>query len=211
MSKLDDIYIDLVRDKNRSRTITISLAAFALICIISAFAFAFMVHKDSLDNMYSVDKQGNVSSLERVNVITKVPDEMKFQLNYLFSTYYTYDFQDLKAKREAGLLILDEQDGFKLEEKWESWFADVQNQSLSQVAEFVPESIRLTKLSDTHFGVTAQAILSVDNAGYQNIYVLEIETKAKRVGRYFPTNPHGFVFYDYTDRLELKESNVSIE
>lgn len=211
MKETNDFFIDIIKEKNKSRIIVLSVVGLALVIVICSLLFAFSVYRDSTKNVYAIGKSGNVSSLEKVKLITSLPDELKFQFTYLFSTYYTVDFTSTES-RESALRLFVNKDYIALEDKWESWFKSLQDQSLSQEAVLIEESLKITPLfQDGHYEVSAQAILSVHNAGYQNIHLLTVSTKVKRVNRSFPLNPHGFIFYDYTDEVEEREKNVPIQ
>ncbi|MEQ8580062.1 MAG: hypothetical protein RIB01_15240 [Balneola sp.] len=211
MKEATDLFVDIIKEKNRSRIIVLSVVGLCLAIILSSLIFAYVVYRESSNTAYAIGESGNVSTLEKVELITKTPDELKFQLTYLFSAYYTIDFTNTES-RESALRLFVNDDYIKLEKKWEPWFKNVREQSLSQEAVFVEESLKISQLNQSgHFQVFAQAILSVDNAGYQNIYVLSVNTKVKRVGRSFPLNPHGFIFYDYQDEIVLRDKNVPIQ
>jgi hypothetical protein len=219
---VNDIFYDLIRDKNRNRILVIGVAAVAAFITVSALIFAYIIYQDSTRTQYSVSKEGNVSKLEKVKVINEIPEEALFHSQYMFSTYYTFSYTNLQDKREAGLWLVDKKDGLKLEEKWKPWFSQVMKENLKQVAfvsmdqgnkeyfEFFKKSFKIKRISDDIFQVRVSAKVEVTNSNFLNVYVITIDAKVRRVDRDFPLNPHGFMFFDYKDELQLERENVPL-
>ena len=204
------VWVDLVKEKNKARTASIVVAVSSSLIVCLGLIFSYSVYLDQTATQYAVDKSGNVSSLVKTKVITEVPEEAKFHCAYLFNTYFTYDFANMQDKREAGLWIIDEKDGRALEEKWARWYTDVSNQSLSQVATFDETTFAFREVRKGIYQLKASARLEVINANRMSVYTMEIESFIRRVERSFPRNPHGFVFFDFKDKLVLIEANIEI-
>jgi hypothetical protein len=219
---VNDIFYDLVRDKNRNRILVIAVAAIAAFITVSSLIFAYIIYQDSTSTQYSVSKEGNVSKMEKVKIINEIPEEALFHSQYMFSTYYTFSYTNLPDKREAGLWLVDKKDGLKLEEKWKPWFSQVMKENLKQVAfvsmdqgnkeyfEFFKKSFKIKRISDDIFQVRVSAKVEVTNSNFLNVYVITIDAKVRRVDRDFPLNPHGFMFFDYKDELQLERENVPL-
>ena len=222
-SKIDTVFIDLIREKNRNRLIVYAVSALCGVVSISALLFAYSVYKNETQTQYAVSQEGNVSKLEKVSTVSEAPEEALFHCQYMFNTYYTYSYTNVEQKREAGLWLIDNKDGINLEEKWKPWFNTVLFENLQQKAftniedgnkeyfDFFTKSFKIKKLSDQVFIIEAACKFEVTNANYINVYDLVIKSKLRRVNRSFPKNPHGFVFFDYSDELVLVKENVSIE
>lgn len=205
------IYFDLIKDKNRMRLFTLGVCALAGFVSLCALAFAYKVHNDSANNMYAVSQEGNVSKLEKVKVITQIPDEARFHIEYLMDTYYSYNFQNMERQRENALQIIDEIDGKALEKKWEKWHSNVRGESLDVRTTFEPETFDIKLINEENFLVNATGLMKVTNGGVYSTYRLKIETKLLRVDRSFPWNPHGFICYNFKDGIEEIEKNIKVK
>lgn len=217
MTKIPDkvtaVYIDLMREKSKNRTIVIGTVVLCSVISLFSMLFAYLVYRNETQTQYAVTADGNVSKLERVDALTELPQEALFHCQYMFHTYYTFDFTNLKAKREAGLWLVDPENGTALEEKWKPWFNNILAQNLQQKAycsledgnneyyEFFKDSFKFKRLSANTYQLQASVIIAVNNNDFSNRYELTIFGNLKRVARDFPRNPHGFVFYNYRDEL----------
>jgi hypothetical protein len=217
-----EVYLDLIREKNKNRNVVMSLAAAFVISLIAALFFAYSVYKNESGNQYAVSAEGNVSKLSRVKVITEVPSEALFHCSYMYNTFYTYSHSNLRSALDAGLRLLDLKDAKTLKTKWEPWFKRVGEENLTQKAYTSPEqgneeyfqffksSFKIRQLSSNIFEIEVKAKVEVSNANFVNLYVITINSKLKRVDRDFPTNPHGFIFFDYKDQLQLEQENIPL-
>ncbi|HNP94274.1 MAG TPA: hypothetical protein PKJ63_01550 [Cyclobacteriaceae bacterium] len=215
--KVTAVYIDLMREKSKNRTIVIGTVVLCSVISLFSLLFAYLVYRNETQTQYAVTADGNVSKLERVNAASELPQEAMFHCQYMFHTYYTFDFTNLNAKREAGLWLVDSRNGTALEEKWKPWFNNILSQNLQQKAycspedgndeyyEFFKDSFKFKRVSTDMYQVQASVKVVVSNKDVYNLYELTIFSNLKRVSRDFPRNPHGFVFYNYRDELvELK-------
>lgn len=221
--KLDSIFIDLIREKNRNRLIVYAVSAGACVITISSLIFAYSVYKNETQTQYAVSQEGNVSKLEKVSVVAEAPEEALFHCQYMFNTYYSYSYTNIEKKREAGLWLIDNKDATKLEEKWKPWFNTVLGESLQQKTftnledgtkeyyDYFKNSFKVKQLSEDVYIIESSSKLEVTNANFVNLYDLTIKSKMRRVSRSFPRNPHGFVFFDYSDELTLVKENIPIE
>jgi len=198
------IYIDLVKDKNKSRVVVFATLGFATVIVLGTLLWAFSFYKETSENIYIVTGTGNTSTAEKISELQQIPDDIKFQLTYLLQTYYTISFDDMDSRNDV-LEIMNESDAIRLENKYKDYWEDFRSQSLTQKAVFVEESLKLKKISDTHYQAECKAVLSVTNAGYQSIYNLYIRTKLEKVKRQFPLNPNGFIFYQFEDKIEATD------
>jgi len=210
MEEVQRVFADLIKDKNRNRNLVFGLTIGTTVIVLGAFTLVYFIYMDATQTMYSKDEWGNVGAFEKVKSVTELPEEAKLQAAYWFSTYYTFHFSNMEKKREAGLYLIDESDGFALEQKWKDWFEKVRMESLTQTAELQENSVKIAQLKNEVYQIEAKALFSVINANFMNTYELQFTTKAKRVERTFPRNPHGFIFFDYTDKLTLVEQDITL-
>lgn len=218
MQQVRQVFVDLIRDKNRTRIMVYAISIFATIMVLAALSVVLIIYFDATETMYSIDKIGNVSEHKKVKASFELAHEVKLHSSYWFSTYYTFDHGNMPQKRHAAIPLIDEPDYIQLEQKWEDWFQSVTSEGLSQEAILIEESVRYKPLGNEITLIQAKALFSVTNANFMNTYELQFTTKARRVARVFDgnpldgaeANPHGFRFYDYSDQLIPKERNIPL-
>jgi hypothetical protein len=164
-----------------------------------------------LKNVVMISPQGEVSNLEMVSRKETIQVEILSNMEYCMKTYYSYNQANADEQREAGLYLFGKEAAQYLENKWGGWVVDVKSQGLIQETRLLPETVKVTNLSETGYHIVAKGELVVQNESYANISVLTIERDVRCVERSFPKNRYGMQFYNFVDVVEEKEKNAELK
>lgn len=170
------------------------------ITIISAFLFGYKVFVYTLNHALTIDKDGDVLPLRWIERNKVIEIEIMDHLADWFGRYYTYDRNNIKTQREAGLWLIRREEGQKLDDFYKSqgWFNEVVKNGLVQKATLEHEHTEITG-NDEPFHFKSSAIIEIKNGMVSNHYRLKVTGNIIFVSPKYPENPHGFLIVNYRE------------
>lgn len=189
-----------------NRIITLIALVFSSLAVLFSLGFAYYTYSYSINHVLFMNYDGKIIPTELIERKTVVDIEIKRHLDLWFDTYYTYDQNNLNRQREAGLWLINSEDGARLEEYYaSSWFPDVVQKNISQTAELIPESVVIQGRGEPYsFQASALVKIRRENSSQYNSFRLDVTGQIIFVNPNYPLNPNGILILEYLEKPLVK-------
>ncbi|MEM6734640.1 MAG: hypothetical protein AAF620_01100 [Bacteroidota bacterium] len=181
-----------------NRTITIIGLSFAgIISLMNGF-IAYKMFAYNSNNALVITHEGDVMPTNWIARNEIIHIEIKDHLHKFYSSYHTYDFNNVDQQREkAAFLIHDESLSF-LENKYTDWFSSVQRSSVQVKAIFNEKSFLVSGASEP-YSFQSNIVLEIKNGPKVEYYKMQSTGDIALVSADYPRNPHGLLIYNYKE------------
>lgn len=194
-----------------NRMITLVSLITAGIISIFSLVFAYYAYNFSLNNIFFMKYDGEMIPAETRSRAELSHISIKRHLALWFSTYYTFDQNNVDKQREAGLWLISTEDGQRLESYYsQKYFPRVRTENIDQRATLVNSSVKINGNQEPYmFEAAAKVKIRSANSAewsYRILYVKGyiIETQEWN----YPKNPNGMLIVNYE---ELKLDTIDEE
>ena len=185
--------------------ITLAMAAITGITVVASIVFAFIIFKYNMNHALTLDKDGEVLPLQWIERKKVLYIEIKDHLDKWFSSYYTYDQNNMEQQREKALWLVSAEDGKRLEDYYRSqgWFNDVVKYGIVQKTSLEVEKIQVYGNNEP-FTFYASAIMEISRGQTKDVFRLEVTGAIGFVSPSWPWNPHGMLITNYQEKPLVK-------
>ena len=202
-----DIYIELRKNRITTLSCVIIAGIVSIVSVIGAITANYNTSKLTVNKLLTIDKNGEVLPLTLVDRKDNIKIEIKDHLEKWFERYYSFDYNNVRTKPKRGQWLISSEDYKKLNEKYESWFKEIEMKKLTQKSEMEIDSIVVNGNKEP-FSFRTSTILTVSDGETVNKFRLKTSGTIVLVSADYPKNPHGFMILDYKEEELEKLLNV---
>jgi len=191
---------------NRWAVLSVVIAS-GLVCLVSLFLVA-KIHRESLDNAFMVNGEGEVMPLVWENQRQNLEVEALAHLEQFHRWFYGVDAGSYERHMERALWLGNATVAEVYQQKKaEGFYNRLLQYSLVQKVERIDSNIQMEQ---EPLGFRTRAIIQVLRGSATDTYELVTSGHLIRVERNFPHNPHGLLITDYFEnslrKLETYET-----
>ncbi|MFD2586073.1 conjugal transfer protein TraK [Croceitalea marina] len=188
-----------------NRVIVISVAVMALLSSGFSGWMAYHIHKESLQNAFAIDSQGEVLPLKWEDQHQQLEVEALAHLERFHQVFYGIDASTFEAHMEKALWWGDASvDELYRQKKLEGTYNRLVQYSLVQEVTHVDTQI---ELEDWPLPFQTRTLFEIKRGTVIDRYELLTTGKLIQVERHFPNNPHGLLITDFFEKTLRKIQN----
>ena len=204
MEKTKNKIISIDKAVNNSKKMVYFALIIAIVSILGNLIFGYYVFSKTSNNIYVLDKDGNIGSAEKQDLSSQLEAEADNHLKMFYSTFFSYDVVNVEENVKKGV----ELGGESVKELWrmysvENWYNRVKQSNL----------IVNSRVDSTFFDFKYEpyrarvyGTQTITNGSVSENRTLNIDCVIKKVGRVKEINPHGMLI----DKITIT-SNQKIE
>lgn len=188
-----------------NRIIVISVVVMAFISSGFSGWMAYHIHKESLQNAFAIDPQGEVLPLKWESQQQQLEVEALAHLERFHQVFYGIDASTFEAHMEKALWWGDGSvDELYRQKKLEGTYNRLLQYSLVQEVTQVDSQI---ELGNAPLTFTTRTLFEIKRGVAKDQYELITTGKLIQVERHFPNNPHGLLITDFFEKTLRKIPN----
>lgn len=196
------------------------ITLFCALISIGSLSFALYVYKQSNNNLFAINTQGELVPLKRLDEAKDKQIEAKANIEYFIKLYYNLNAYNMKENREKVFWLVGKQPTEIIKKRAQKGYFDafLSIAGLNQNAQILYNTLNISTAEPYTAEVTVR-IQRINGNVIENYNSL-MKFKLERVNRNYPYNPYGLLItyfseelikLDDTQKQELEENIIQSE
>lgn len=183
-----------------------SVTVFAIIISLGSLVFSFFVYKNSANNLFAINTQGELIPLKKLEERESDLIQAKANIELFVNLFYNVDAYNMKQRRERIRWLLGEKPTKILVDKEKRGYFDefLAINGLVQHGYVLQNTLEIN--NDLPFN--AQFVVRIERVNGKQVkyYDAEVHLTLIKVNKNYPYNPYGYLITDFKEILrEIKE------
>lgn len=184
----------------------LAISGIALFSILASMAFAFVVYKQSQKNIFAINDKGNLVPLVKLDEKEDKIKQLKGNLDYFVSLYYSMDGYTMKDKKEKVYWLVGSEPIKIIKDRDKKGYFNkfLSVTGLTQYASINQKSWVISSM-DAPYIVKFSVDITLVNGGTTDYYTNNVVVEVIETNRNYPYNPYGLLITKLSENLTKRK------